>query len=223
MYEVIPSESPLINCTWRAIAENDDAYTDAANEYWSLGFVQHLDGTYSVDLFGPSLRPRILEGRAGEVYWGVECKAHITIKGIHKKSILNASITLPVTGSLVNIGGHRYKIPMFDELEAFTDQLARDKIIVSNRQIFRALEGDEVGFSERSRQRHFVNTTGLTKKQIEQLKRARKAFYLLQNGHEPTDAAHLAGYADQSHMTRSLKLLRGETPARIIATYLKQP
>ena len=112
---------------------------------------------------------------------------------------------------------------MFDELEAFTDQLAEDKIIVSNRQIFRALEGDEVGFSERSRQRHFVNTTGLTKKQIEQLKRARKAFYLLQNGHEPTDAAHLAGYADQSHMTRSLKLLRGETPARIIATYLKQP
>lgn len=222
MYEVKQSNSPLINCTWHAIAESDDIYTDAANEYWSLGFARHRDGRFSVDLFGPSLQPRALGGHAGEEYWGVEFNAHIVLKGMHKKSILNASTPLPVTDNHMTIGDHSYEIPTFDALESFTKQLEEDGIIINNQHIFRAMEGDETGFSQRSRQRHFVNTTGLTRKQIEQLKRARQAFYLLQSGHSPTDAAHLAGYADQSHMTRSLKLLRGETPAQIIAAYFKQ-
>lgn len=222
MYEIKTPPSLLINCVWHAVVEQDGVYTDAANEYWSLGFARHTNGSFSVDLFGPSLQPRTLDGHKGEEYWGVEFRAHITIKGVQKKSILNANVRLAVTGNYVNIGGQPYKIPMFDDLAAFTERLEADGVITSNDQVYRALQGDETGLSERSRQRHVVHATGLTKKQIEQLRRARQAYYLLQNGNSPTEAAMLAGYADQPHMTRSLKLLRGETPAHIIATHLEQ-
>lgn len=222
MYTVKDSVLPLINCTWRAIVEHDDVYSDPANEYWSFGFIKHTNDTFSVEVYGPSLKPRVLHGKTGEEYWGVEFKAHVSLGAIGKDSILNAHITLSVEDGHFTIGSKQYLIPQFDSLEAFAQQLQQDGIITADERIYKALLGRTDGLSERSRQRYFKAVTGLTKKQIEQLQHARHAFYLLQHGESATQAAHSAGYADQSHMTRALKLLRGETPAQIIATYLKQ-
>ena len=223
MYIQEYSSLPFINCVWHAIAERDGAYTDPANEYWCLGFIRHGDGSLSVELYGPSLRPRVLEGHAGEEYWGIEFKAYTALSTISKGEILNANILLPVTGTSFLIGERDYSIPVYSELEKFAQQLQEEGIIVADQRIDRALQGSDAGFSERSRQRHFKNVTGLTKKQIEQLQRARHAFYLLQTGSSLAQAAIIAGYADQPHMTRSLSLLRGETPAQIIATHLGRP
>ena len=212
----------MIHSLWRAEAIQDDTYSDPANEYWSIGFIKHVDGTVSADVFGPSLTPRVVAGYEGEAYWGIEFHAHVTIKGVNKGDILDSDTPLPVEAGVLYLAGHTYQVPMYDGLMAFAERLEKDGVLVSDQRILRALHGDERGFSERSRQRYFRTTTGLNKKQIEQLRRARRAFYLLQCGYSPSDAAHDAGYADQSHMTRAFKLLRGETPARIIAAYLER-
>lgn len=221
MYEQRTSTSFLVNCVWHAIADSDDVYSDPANEYWGIGFTRHTNGALSAELFGPSIAPRILNGFKGEEYWGIEFHAHVVIKGVDKTNVLNTAASLPVKNGELAIREYRYPVPTYDTLEAFAAQLEKDGVILHDQRIFRALNGDENGFSERSRQRHVKAVTGLNKKQIEQLQRARHAFYLLQSGSSVSEAAHLAGYADQSHMTRSLKLLRGETPARIISAYLK--
>lgn len=205
------------------MAERDGVYTDPANEYWCLGFIRHSDGSLSVELYGPSLRPRLLEGHADEEYWGIEFKAYVTLAAISKGRILNSSTLLPTVDNSLLIGNKRYAIPAYGELEKFAQQLRKDGVVMADQRIDRALQGDEIGFSERSRQRHFKSVTGLTKKQIQQLRRARYAFYLLQTGCSLPQAAVAAGYADQPHMTRSLKLLRGETPAQIIAAHLGKP
>ena len=44
-----------------------------------------------------------------------------------------------------------------------------------------------------------------------------EAYALLQRGVTPAECAVTCGYADQAHLTRSLRLLHGETPARILA------
>ena len=222
MYIQEDSSLPYINCIWHAIVEHDGVYTDPANEYWCLGFIRHGDGSLSVELYGPSLKPRVLEGHAGEAYWGIEFKTYITLVAISKGELLNAHVRLPVTDASFAIGNQHYQIPAYDELEKFAQQLQEDGVMVTDQRIGRALQGDSSGFSERSRQRHFKNVTGLTKKQVEQLQRARHAFYLLQTGSSLPQAAVAAGYSDQPHMTRSLRLLRGETPAQIIATHLAQ-
>ena len=221
MYEQQTLASPLMNTVWRAAARHDDTYSDPANEYWSIGFARHGDGTVSADLFGPSLTPRTVEAYQGETYWGIEFHAHVTVRGVAKGDILNSDTPLVVDGGFVVLSGQSYQIPDYPGLEEFAARLEKDGVLISDQRILRAIQGDERGFSERSRQRHFRMTTGLNKKQIEQLRRARHAYYLLQRGWNVSDAALAAGYADQSHMTRAFKLLRGETPARIIATHLK--
>jgi AraC-like DNA-binding protein len=57
----------------------------------------------------------------------------------------------------------------------------------------------------------------MTRGQIRQIDRARRACGLLQAGNSIADVVELVGYSDQPHMTRSLKLLAGRTPARILA------
>ncbi|HSE61887.1 MAG TPA: helix-turn-helix domain-containing protein [Candidatus Saccharimonadales bacterium] len=222
MYTQKESSLELINCVWHARVAHDGVYTDPANEYWSLGFIRHSSGFFSAELYGPSLQPRTLDGHTSEEYWGIEFRAHVALNSIRKGEILNAHMALRTVDMHFEIGDHQYVIPSYDDLENFAQQLQKDDVIMADSRLCRALRGNDTGFSERSRQRHFKSVTGLTKKQIEQLQRARHAFCLLQSGYSPARASQVSGYADQSHMTRSLKLLRGETPAQIIAAHLKR-
>ena len=52
----------------------------------------------------------------------------------------------------------------------------------------------------------------------ETIERARQALSLLQKGEPILDTAYLLGYFDQPHLTRSLKLYAGKTPAQILQT-----
>lgn len=45
--------------------------------------------------------------------------------------------------------------------------------------------------------------------------RAEEAVRLLQDGHAPAEAAHEAGFADQAHLTRTLRTHYGRTPGQI--------
>jgi methylphosphotriester-DNA--protein-cysteine methyltransferase len=69
--------------------------------------------------------------------------------------------------------------------------------------------------SLRTVRRRFLLATGLTYKAIEQIERAKQAADLLEQGVSLLDTAYQAGYADQPHMTRSLKHFIGHTPAQI--------
>jgi AraC-like DNA-binding protein len=79
-----------------------------------------------------------------------------------------------------------------------------------------ALQHQLKDLSLRSVQRRFLRATGLTQCAVRQIERAREAVALLEQGIAILDIVDLAGYADQSHMTRSLKHLIGQTPAQII-------
>jgi methylphosphotriester-DNA--protein-cysteine methyltransferase len=61
-----------------------------------------------------------------------------------------------------------------------------------------------------------LQATGLTLATIRQIKRARLAVTLLEQGVSILDAVNHAGYADQPHLTRSLKRYIGQTPAQIV-------
>jgi methylphosphotriester-DNA--protein-cysteine methyltransferase len=67
-------------------------------------------------------------------------------------------------------------------------------------------------------QRHFLEATGLTAKGLEQIQRACRAVELLAGGRRPVDVAVAQGYSDQSHLTRSLKAIMGQTPRQIART-----
>jgi methylphosphotriester-DNA--protein-cysteine methyltransferase len=55
----------------------------------------------------------------------------------------------------------------------------------------------------------------MTHTSYRQIERARYATRLLRQGISIQDTVHEAGYFDQPHLTRALRSLIGETPARI--------
>ena len=77
------------------------------------------------------------------------------------------------------------------------------------------VEGRPKAMTERTLQRHFLKTTGLTYKAFTQIERAQKAVALLQQGRPAADVAFALGYSDQPHMIRSLRAIMGQTPGQI--------
>jgi AraC-like DNA-binding protein len=67
-------------------------------------------------------------------------------------------------------------------------------------------------------ERRVARATGLTRGAIRQIQRAERAVELLSEGVPAVDAARQAGYADQPHLTRSLKRFVGQTPSQIVSS-----
>lgn len=217
MYEERHPESPHIECVWQALAVRDERYLVPAVEYWDLWFARQQDGTELAGLSGPSLGHRWIASAIGEHGWGVQLRAHVVVPGVSKRLVLGLEQRLPVEGGHITIADHRVPFPEYGELEAFVDHLLEIGILRSDDEVRRVLSGDSSGYSERHWQRRVREATGITQKQIAQLGRAREAFTLLQQGVTPAECAAQCGFADQAHLTRSLGLLHGQTPARILA------
>jgi AraC-like DNA-binding protein len=108
-----------------------------------------------------------------------------------------------------------WEYPSFDNAEVLVARLARAGLLVRDAAVSAALAGDWQAMTRRSAQRHFRLATGLTHRTYRQVERARYAAGLLRDGAGIGETVHLAGYYDQAHLTRSLKRLIGQTPARI--------
>ena len=88
-------------------------------------------------------------------------------------------------------------------------------MLVSDPIVQAVLAGHSPELSLRTVRRRFLSATGLTYKALAQVGRAKQTVALLEQGVTLIEAAYQAGYADQSHMTRSLKHFIGYTPAHI--------
>lgn len=217
MYEERATTSLHIECTWQARSVREERYLVPAVEHWDIWFARQPDGCLLAGLSGPALGSRWIASVVGEYGWGVQLRAHMVVPGVAKRLLLGGELRLPVKDGRVEISGQRVPVPAFEELEGFVEELLRLDVLRSDDDVRRALAGDDTGYSERHWQRRVRDSTGITRKQISQLARAREAYALLQQGVTPAECAATCGYADQAHLTRSLRLLHGETPARILA------
>nr|WP_197429844.1 AraC family transcriptional regulator [Auraticoccus cholistanensis] len=75
----------------------------------------------------------------------------------------------------------------------------------------------ELGWSPRRLHRFAVTTFGVSPVMLRQLVRLRRARRLLASGRAATEAATIAGYSDQAHLTREVVRFTGMTPARLHA------
>jgi AraC-like DNA-binding protein len=219
MHEERASDSSHIQFVWRAHVEESGSFIDLAHDFWVLVFRTLHDET-EVKLTGPVTESLPISYEASQVNWGIVFKAHVFIRDLPKKDMLNKSTTLPMVGKeSFQLGRHVIELPTYETAEEFVDDLVRRGILNANIEIAEALQAAVPAMSVRTLQRHHKRTTGLTQSQSQQVARARRAFMLLQEGKSIVDASFEAGYADQAHMTRSLKLLAGQTPGQIIADY----
>ena len=76
------------------------------------------------------------------------------------------------------------------------------------------VEGQPKAMTERTLQRHFLRTTGLTYKHFTLVQRAQKAVAMLQMGRPAVDVALALGFSDQAHMINSLRARPRSTSCR---------
>lgn len=205
-----------IHLKWYAQPVKDGIYNGLAMEYWTFFFWTEKGKTCAL-IGAPHETVLRIPYYAGEKYWGILLKAHLFMPWLAKKSIPKRGLKLPVfANKYMHLNEQKVLIPSHAQAEDYIDELIARGIIANHPLVERALAGQPVT-SERTAQRHMLQIAGLSRRELERIRRARYAYVLLHEGNTIADVVAMAGYVDQAHLTKSLKALAGQTPGEIMA------
>jgi AraC-like DNA-binding protein len=216
---VIPEErcveSPYIAWVGQGYNAADGIAMRPAEYTWHLVFTQR-EGVQRTLVVGAleAARPlRYLEG--AETLW-IRFKVGTFMSRVPASATLNTEIDLPEgSGRNFWLKDEVWETPNYENVDTFVEHLVRAGELVYDPLIDAALRDELVDISERTVRYRFQHSTGLRQNFIRQIKRAEHALELLHCGDSIIDTAHELGYADQSHLTRSLKRLMGYTPREL--------
>jgi hypothetical protein len=186
-----------------------------AESCWHLVFARHHGRVHSM-LVGPLTAAGMASwGEDAEVLW-IRFKLGVFMHYLPLSDYLNTEINLPGAGSQSFwLNGSAWQFPDYQNVETFVARLVRDDVLVRDPVVNGVLQGHPVEMSSRTLRHRFLRATGLSHNRILQIKRARQAAALLQQGVSILDAVFELGYYDQPHLTRALKQWVGQTPAQI--------
>lgn len=213
MKEFRPSDSPYILGVTRRVYDDGGDLT-VPDGCWDLVIIKQNSET-QVLLTGAITRPIPLAFPPGTEAMNITFKPEV-YHLIPAPQMLNEGKILPRFGAKsFRFGNNVLEIPTFDNAEEFVNKMMKLGVLASDKLVASILEGRPMAASERSVQRHFLQTTGMTMKFVQQVQRAQLAVEMIKQGKRIVDVAHALGFTDQAHMTKSLKGIMGITPAAI--------
>jgi len=211
------SDSSLVETIWRTQSERLGAFTSIAASHWEM-VVSRYQGKTTLTVRGPETKATSLDvSIVGAEFFGIIFKLGTVMPYLPAGALVDGDVDLPDASSKSFwLNGSAWQFPNYENADTFVDRLVRECLLVYDPIVGAVLQNQPQELSPRSGQRRFVKATGLTRGSIRQIERARYATTLLQQGVSIVDAVMRAGYADQPHLTRSLKYFIGKTPAQII-------
>lgn len=215
IFEERPSDSSFVETIWRTRSESAGSFISRAVSHWEI-VVTKQDGKMTLTLRGPETKATPAPCPANAEFVGIQFKLGAFMPHLPVNSLVDNATTLPeATSQSFWLHHSAWQFPNYDDADTFVDKLVREGLLVREPIVDAVLRGQQKEQSLRSVQRHFIQATGLTHRTIQQIERARQAADLLEQGVSILDTVDQAGYADQSHLTRSLKRFIGQTPAQI--------
>jgi AraC-like DNA-binding protein len=213
-----PSDSPFVDQVWHARSERSGMFHSIASNHWMM-VVTLRDGKSTFTVRGPETKATPLFCDADGEWVGIRFRVGAFMPHLPVSALVDRDMTLPGVGERsFCLHGTAWQFPDYENADTFVDRLVREGLLVREPVVDAVLQGQLNDMSARSVQRRFVHATGLTRRAIQQIERARTAMTLLQRGVSILDTVHEAGYYDQPHLTRSLKRLLGQTPAEIVGS-----
>ena len=217
-FERRASRSPMIERTWQTQSVPEEFFISVAVSHWEM-VVTRQQGTARLTVRGPETKatPAVIPEDAE--FFGIQFSLGTFMPGLSPGQLVDRSRTLPqATKTSFWMDRSEWELPGPDNADVFVDRLVRAGLLVHDPVVAAAVQGEVDGLSRRSVQRRVSRATGLTRGAITQIRRAERAVELLSLGVPPIDVARRAGYADQPHLTRSLRRLAGRTPSQIVVT-----
>jgi hypothetical protein len=210
-----PVRSRLVRQVWQTRSVPADFFISAAVTHWEI-VVTRQESAARVTLRGPETRATAASIPADAVFFGIQFSLGTFMPRLPPGRLVDCAWPLTPAGrTSFWLDGSRFEIPTVQDVDLFVAALVRAGALVHDPAASAVVDGNSNGLSVRSMQRRVSRATGLTAGTIRQIRRAEAAVELLSQGVTPLDAAHRAGYADQPHLTRSLKRFVGQTPGEI--------
>jgi hypothetical protein len=214
-FERRSSRSPMIEQTWQTRSEPGESFISVAVSHWEM-VVTRQRGTARLTVRGPETKASTSPIPADAEFFGIQFSLGTFMPGLPPGPLVDGGLTLPrATSTSFWLDGTSWELPGPDNADVFVGRLVRAGLLVHDPVVPAAVRGDVAGLSRRSVERRVSRATGLTLGAIGQIRRAERAVELLSLGVSPVDVAGQAEYADQPHLTRSLRRFAGRTPSQV--------
>jgi AraC-like DNA-binding protein len=205
------SDSPYIERVWRSRSEDVARMMSVANPRWALAFWEQA-GQVRVAVIGPESKASPAPVPEDASFFGVDFALGTTMPQLPVGRLVDGEAELPdATRTTFRLGGSAWRLPGYDNAEAFVRRLVREGVVVRDPLVAEVANGATADVSDRTLQRRFVATVGLTRGAVRQIDRARQAAMLLRQGVSAADVVDRLDYFDQPHLARSLRRYIGRT------------
>ncbi|GIH93794.1 helix-turn-helix domain-containing protein [Planobispora siamensis] len=210
-----PSDSPYIERVWRSTSSGVDRMTSIATVHWDLVFWEHR-GQVSVSVQGPESRASAAVVPEDATFFGIVFSLGTSMPHLPVNRLVDGSAPIPdATRRSFWLKGSAWSLPGYDDAEEFARRMVREEILTRDPLVAAVLGGASPDVSERTLQRRFLASTGLTRGAVRQIDRARRAAALIREGVPAHDVIHRLGYFDQPHLARSLSRYIGRTATQL--------
>lgn len=208
------SAHPLIDTIWTTQNTDDGIYSATPDGSWDLIVLIQSDGSKSMMITGQATRPMDVPYRKDTGSVVISFVPGAYIPGYAGKTLLDSFELLSnADANHFVLCGQTFAIPTYETAEDLVESLIAAQLLFADPVVYALSSGVSMAVSPRSSQRHFVNSAGITQKNLSQIERAQLAVQQLQRGEKPSKVAANAGYADQPHMARDLKKIMGIKPS----------
>jgi hypothetical protein len=209
------SDSPLVECVVRGQSDDTFSLMCPADGRWNIS-ISKLNGKTEILVEGPMTRAAPRTHVEGADWLVIKLKLGVYLSCIPARDYLDSGTPLSAASNQSFwLNSATWQIPDYENADTFADWLMRDEIVQFNPVVRAALEDKPQDISRRTIRHHFSRTVGMTESHIRQIERARDAQTLLQQDVPILDVVDRLAYADQPHLTRSLKRFMGYTPTQL--------
>jgi AraC-like DNA-binding protein len=214
--EARPSDSLYVETVMHGHTVSSGTVIRPAECHWHLVLVKHRGETQMLAV-GPLTSAGALPYSEGvELLW-IKLKLGAFMPHLPTAKLRDAEIELPrAAGQSFWLQGSAWRYPSYENADTFVSRLVREAVLTWDPLVSAALQHQRLELSPRTVRHRFQRATGLSRNQIEQVERAQRAELLLRQGASILDTVEAVGYADQPHLTRSLKRWIGHTPAHLL-------
>ncbi|MEO3752690.1 helix-turn-helix domain-containing protein [Streptomyces sp. B6B3] len=210
-----PSDSPFVEAVWRSRSRGVDRMTSVAATTWDL-VVCEQRGRIMVTVQGPESAASRAPVPEEAAFVGITFALGTSMPHLPIGGLVNGAVDIPdATRRTFWLKGSAWRLPDYDNAEAFVRRLVREEVLVSDPLVADVLRGAPPDLSARTVQRRFLAATGFTRGAVERIHRAREAAHLLHAGIPALDVVHRLGYFDQPHLARSLSRFIGRTATQL--------
>lgn len=210
------SDSDLVETIWHARCAYPGSFISVAATYCEM-VVTSYQGKTTLTVRGPETTATTLHYQSAGAEWlGIRFRLGVFMPLLLPQTLVDRrDVDLPVvTRNTFWLHGATWEFPTYENADTFVERLTHENLLARDLIVDAVLRGHGRVVSARAIQYHFLRSTGLRYKTIQQIERARHAKALLEQGVSIPETILTTGYFDQSHLTNSLKRFLGQTPSQ---------